>query len=415
ILNPGANFSHPGKATLSLPDIFVFPDLGHLDSGRKITKYTSSKMLCNISNIETGVILRGQDKSGKTSLLFTLFRSFIEQNKIPIYISCSLISKISDDELSSFIDKVFVTQYSSSSLNAYKQLSSDNKLVFLDDFDRMTLNEKNRTKVLSYFARRYKYVIITTSDIFDLKELLSSETADIIKDYNSYDIRPFGHVLRLELIRKWYNIGAFSYDSEVDHVYKIDQAEKIINTVLGKNLIPSVPIYLLALLQSIESGQKNRLENSAFGHYYNYLISDAMKEVAIRPEEWDEFYSFCSQLAWEYNQLSKKELDIHELRAFTVKFGENYHQVDFSVRIEQLCNAKLITERDGYYSFTYPYIYYFFLGKFLAGNLNDPEVKKKVEHYCDHLYVTDYGNCILFLTHFSKDSYIINRILSLLT
>ena len=409
----GANFTHPGKSKLSLPDIFVYPDLTQFIENTKGRKYFSSKELKSMQG-KVNILLRGQDQSGKTSLLFTLFRTYHNEQKVPLYVNCSEISKISDTELDKFMDNVIAVEYGDQCISSYKQLQNDDKILLLDDFDRILANEKNLSKVLSYFVTRYNNIVVTTGDFFDIKEMISSETMELIKDFASYDIVPLGHVLRLKLIRKWHNIGDFGFRTDVDINYKIDQAEKIINTVLGKNLIPSVPLYLLALLQSIESGQKNRLENSAFGHYYNYLISDALKGIAISPEEWDEFYSYASQLAWEYNQQGKRELDVCSFREFNDKFSEKFHPVDFTSRLKQLCDARLLTKRDEYYSFSYPYIYYFFLGKFLANNLTDPIVKSRVDHYCDHLYVSDYANSILFLTHFSKEQTVIARILNLL-
>ncbi|GAW65500.1 metallophosphoesterase protein [Geoanaerobacter pelophilus] len=410
ILEVGAIFSHPGKSTLTLPDIFVYPDLRELIDDKKAKRPFSAKELAD--NKYERVILRGQDKSGKTSLLLTLFSRFVSNKEIPLFIGGSSISKVSEQDLAKLIEKLVTAQYGAENLEAYKQLPSEKKVLLLDDLDKIVTNEKARSKIISFFEERYKRIFITTGDFFDIKELISPETVDVVKDFKSYDVLPFGHVRRLELIQKWYNIGEFCFMPDVELNLKVDQAEKILNTVLGKNLIPSVPIYLLALLQSIESGQKNRLENSAFGHYYNYLISDALKEIALRPDEWDEFYNYCSQLAWECNQLKKRELDEAELRAFTDNFSQKYHPVDFAVRIKQLSQAKLLVAKDGYYSFSYPYIYYFFLGKYLATNINNSVVVALIDHYCDHLYVSDYANSILFLTHFSKEDKIINRIVN---
>lgn len=57
---------------------------------------------------------------------------------------------------------------------------------------------------------------------------------------------------------------------------KIDYATRYIKTILGKNFIPAVPIYILGILQSLESVKQSSENYSLHGFYYEHLINDAL-------------------------------------------------------------------------------------------------------------------------------------------
>jgi hypothetical protein len=412
--NPGANFSHPGKTNLSLVDIYLFPDFQIIEKDKKTKNFINSKILLDPENINGGVLLRGDDKSGKTSLLFMLYRRYQELGLVPIYLPGSLLTKTSEKELSSFIENEIANQYGSKAIEPFRQLTKVNKVLLLDDFDRIRVSEKFRGKALQFLAQCFPNMIVTTNSLFELKEVLSPETAETFKSFKHYEMRPFGYELRYDLIHRWFNLGSAYETSEIEISKKIDHAEKLINTVLGKNLIPSVPFYLLTLLQSFEAGHQSEIQNSAYGYYYQYLITQAIQRISIKPEKWDEFFNYLAQLAWEFKKLESRELDIESLRLFNDNYSHKFFSIDLALRLEQLCDSKILSKRGNNYSFSYPYIYYFFLGKFLAANFSDTEIRKQVEHYCDHLYVKEYANAVLFLTHFSKEPLVIDRIAGVL-
>ena len=65
----------------------------------------------------------------------------------------------------------------------------------------------------------------------------------------------------------------------------------------------------------------------------------------------------------------------------------------------------------GLYRFKYPYIFYYFAGRYIARHLNEDKVKKVVEYMSTKLYNETYGNIIIFVCHFSNSKEIIDNIL----
>ena len=213
-------------------------------------------------------------------------------------------------------------------------------------------------------------------------------------------------------MRKWRTIGNDYNLSAAGLVGELDKTEKILSAVVGKNLVPRAPIYLLTILQSLELTTPGDIQNSVLGYYYQYLITSSLGRVNVRVDELEEIYNYCANLAWFYHQNGNKEINIQALKGFNKSYSDAYISIEILERLDVLHRARLLNKRGEYYSFSYPYIYYYFLGMYFSNELHEnQEIRNLVQKYCSHLYVREYSTTILFLTHFSKDKYVINAIL----
>lgn len=59
----------------------------------------------------------------------------------------------------------------------------------------------------------------------------------------------------------------------------------------------------------------------------------------------------------------------------------------------------------------YPYIFYFFCGRYIAYNFEDAKVQETVEYMSARLYNEIYGNIIIFVCHFANKSDVIDDVL----
>lgn len=62
------------------------------------------------------------------------------------------------------------------------------------------------------------------------------------------------------------------------------------------------------------------------------------------------------------------------------------------------------------YRFRYPYIFYYFCGRYIAYNLSENGVKEKVQYMSSRLYNETYGNIIIFVCHFANNSEVIDDV-----
>lgn len=123
--------------------------------------------------------------------------------------------------------------------------------------------------------------------MFSLDEIVSEQSNkedDILLTFQTYHILEFGYKLRNKP-NKWNTINVLDTISEQERIKKNDAAENIINTIIGSNLVPAYPIFLLTILQTIEMGQPHVFKQSAYGHYYQVLITSSLGKIVKSNDE----------------------------------------------------------------------------------------------------------------------------------
>jgi hypothetical protein len=413
--DPGGAFVHPGKQDLCLSDIYVYPDLRpNEEELSKLKNTVSSGVFRDPALLTTGILIKGDEKAGRTSLIYQLFRHFYDNGFAPLVLRGSDL-KPSSKELIQVVERAVLFQYGKVSLSQFKQTPTVKKILFIDDFDAQKYTNIQRSEILQLLRPEFGGLLITVSDLFEIDEIISEGSITSLVGFREYELLEFGFKLRFELIRKWTSLGNGSGRDNAAVVSALDQTEKALTALVGRNLVPRVPIYLLTLLQSLELGQSSELQNSAYGDCYRFLITGALTRAGVKPIELKEYVEFCSYLSWEFCRLKARELGEAVLLKFNNWFSNTYYRRDFRQRFDLLIECRIIEQQGEHYSFHYQYSYYYFLGKYLSDNLQEKaEVRELVEQCCNHLYVRDYANTILFLAHHSRAPFIYERIVEVL-
>jgi len=192
------------------------------------------------------VLIIGSDKSGKSTLAQRLFRDFYKGGKIPVLMQGEFLTSSDESKIIALIRQAFVNQYSDALIERFLQLDRLQKVIIIDNYHRIPLNRKGKEKVLASLLNSFDTVILTGSDTICLEELIStSNDMHLLMTFKHYEIMEYGHLLRSDLIRKWYCLGTQFTQNELDVQTKIIQAENIIFSLLGRNFMPSYPIFIL--------------------------------------------------------------------------------------------------------------------------------------------------------------------------
>lgn len=414
--DPGAQFSHPGAQTVTLNDIFVYPDLQRTESGADdILVQRNSKELGELSKLQKGVLLRGDEQSGRSTLLRRLFMDYHSRNKVPVLLDGRRITSATDRDLKRLVANVVKEQFGEKCVAAFDQTSRESKILLIDNLDQAKVNTRFLGTAIEYLSACFGGVLATVGMTFELSGVLAKSGLAPFRSFVEYELLPFGYTRRYELAHRWVAIGGGTRATADETIALIDRAERIMTDVLGKNLVPSYPLYLLTLLQSIEAGQQNALQNSAYGYYYQYLITSKLAELRILPEEYDEFFHYCSQLAWFYKSSGEREIEFRHVQEFHQQYCREFVSIDFDQRLRHLTESHILQRNGAYLSFRYPYAYYFFLGKYLSERINQPEVRALVVGYCSDLALRDNANTVLFLAHHTRDPYVYECVIDALS
>jgi hypothetical protein len=416
--DPGTSFTHPAKSDLQISDIFVFPNLkefqikskgefvyGALIEGRDVLKTLSAKRR---------VVFFGRQQAGKTTLSKVLFKDFYNKGLTPVLVSGDEIGQSHLDlrKLEDLVEAHFQKQYRNPLLPAFQQLDRDKTVLIIDDFDHAKLNPKGHLKLLANIHSRYERVFIFADDAFKLEEIIAGKASgEVLADYDQLEIVQFGHLLRSKLIEHWYGIGSEYVSNQEDLQKRIHDAERLITSLLGKNYLPSYPVFVLSLIQAHEAVQHNRSNVGTYGSLYEVLITQTLATRGS-PANLDLKLTYLSELAfWMFSNQHHRITD-DEWARFHAGYCEKYKIRPSRADLKrELTASRLLDLLDERYGFRHSYSYFYFVARYLRDNLAQAEVQSLVKSLCSGLHRQENASILLFLTHLSKDPFILDVIL----
>lgn len=129
----GANFNHPLIVTLSLRDVFVYPDMEVYEYGKNVAngEYVYGEKLLEYVIEHPHCLFLGSDLSGKTSLAKTLYIDLQKRGLVPLLIDGAVLKNCHEDDFIRIAQRAFESQYDSKSIETYKQLESKFKVLII--------------------------------------------------------------------------------------------------------------------------------------------------------------------------------------------------------------------------------------------------------------------------------------------
>lgn len=414
-----APIKHPNRDVLTLDDIYVFPDLEPLSSldSNKLFSYVDSENL--IENVNSGqiIFLEGDSQCGKTSLLKMMIRQCYQNGVYPILLQGG---EVKIKNMNGVLQQNFKAQYNPKgmSYSDYLQLERTKRAIFIDNIDKSPFNQDGIREVLKGVLENYDYVVVTTNTDNSIIGLLQkSRTDDVIKRYL---IHPLGHVKRNQLIERWIRLGTDRLT--VNTNVAIDMATSIFNKLsdtLGKQLIPSNPIFLLILLQelNVDLSQFDTTPTSYANLYYSLIIA-ALHKQGVPQNNFNGIIQILSEVAFEMYKKRKKYFKYDNYVDGEIGYSQ-FYDVYTSKRnmpytkeqlLKILKGSQLLSERETEtYSFTYKYIYFYLVANYIA-SLKREDRNEEIKTLCAKLYREENGNILVFLAYLDKELALLDEI-----
>lgn len=350
------------------------------------------------------MIIAGDDQSGKTTLAKVLIQKLRERNFIPIYLKDE--EELLQGNLAYRLGQLFKEQYETElDLSAF---DVEYIVPIVDDFHKAHKKELALKRL-----GKFKQLILVVDTIFDL-EMYRKE--DLVADFCRCRIKQFKPSLRNELIRKWISISD-RVDTDADSINndlaQIDERTNSINQTLGKTigngLMPAYPFFLLTLLSNYET-LNNRINEdiASQGYYYQALIILFLTKEKVTNDKLDSYLNFLTELAYTIFH-NNAALSQEQFNDFFVQYEKDFNMTDSrETMITKLKRSGIIKVTSlGNYDFDYPYLYYFFVGKYFSEhcdqrfNKNNTAIKE-INNIFDNLHKNENAYITIFLVHHSK-------------
>lgn len=397
--DPGANFSSPDKSALIMSDIFISPEI-ECQETRKILSFDQLKL------IHSKTYITGDEQTGKTKILHESFSRLHAQGLNPVCVDANDIKRCTRDGIKRAIEKSVKQQYMES--YDHSSLEKKERALLIDNYEIIGVLRKGLDSVFQYIDENFSTVIICCGNIFNSLISNTGTQTKHLEDYSHYHLKDFGSSLRYQLIKKWHSFQDGQTLQEFEE--RVHRTEKTITAVLGKNLVPSRPLYLLTLLQSTSAQGKEELHNSGMSYYYQYLITKSLDEAGVGRDEYDEMFNYLSNLAWFFRVSDSDSLEERDIESFNSQFSKKFTTVKLERQLSILQRAKVLISVGGQYKFAYPYIKYFFLGKYFADHIDDQEIILVINQCCESLNARESSNLVLFLTHHKNSDWVVDNI-----
>ena len=94
---------------------------------------------------------------------------------------------------------------------------------------------------------------------------------------------------------------------------RVEETERVVDTVIGKNTLPSLPFIVLAILSAIQRNRDAVPHTGSFGYLYEVLITNALNTSLRQKPQLDRKYQFLSLLAFLLFKDSVDILSVHSV------------------------------------------------------------------------------------------------------
>lgn len=394
-------FENGLKPTLS--EIYVFPDLEPISTKSKsFNDFVDSENLINLKQFKL-CFLEGDNQCGKTALLNMLYLSLYKKKFYPLLLDGSDVCK---PDIESILEKAFGNQYNDKTYEAYCQYENNSKVLLIDNIQDCHLNKKILNEVIVKLQNRFSKIIFSSSLLNGIISSIDSEEVVV-----NYKIIPLGHLKRNRLIDNYHRINN-KYDfciqeqSLLDKVkYSFDQVQ----SVLGNKLMPSHPVFILTIIQTLQEAKPMDLGQTSYGYCYQSLITNALLQSAKVGGDLDTYMNFLTEFAFSLYETGNDSFSEIEFKDFYSIYSNKYIVPPFEEIKLKLLKSSILIVDESYFKFTYEYINYYLAARKIS-QLNNCEYGKDIiKKLCRNLHDKKQANILVFVAHHSKSECLIEE------
>ena len=420
----GTVFTHPRRDVLTLSDLFIYPDLFRRSMDHVVDKRdlrVPGRDLVDFISLNGNVVITGPSNSGKTSLAKRLYVD-IKRRKgvVPILLDGKGLRRATKGNFLKAVVAVFRSQYSLNPDQAvrYKQLEPSQRTLIVDDFDQARLSRQAQKELVEAMTRFAGSVLIFADDLFMIEQLKHGESnCDVqLRAFEHCGIGEFGYRLRGKLIERWHSFGYEITELPPNFDHQIATTESLVDTLLGKNLLPSFPITILTILQTAEAGASLGTTSGSYGYLYEALITSALARSSGHVANIDTKYTYIAHLAHAFYRVgATSRLSLENVHQISSEYFSKF-RINFSVpaMLSELERAQILTTIGGNYVFKYKYIYCYFVARYFRDTVaNSSELRAELERISSRLHVEDYVNILVFYLYLTRDIGLIENVLKI--
>jgi Calcineurin-like phosphoesterase len=405
----GIGLVHPVKGPIPLETVYVYPDAmtRKLDDPGKRAELSGSGLLQFLTE-KSKLIIQGEASCGKTALARTAAISWLRDRVYyPLLLDGRDVKRADQSFLERIVFKAVRESYGEESLELYKQLPPSSKVLILDNWDDSPLGAEERDVFLTRADAYFGKLILLVEGISYLQAILAKlKGTEISLQFDHITLLQMSHVARGQLIDRWVSQDLGRDTAEFSR--RVEETERLVNSVIGKNTLPSLPFIVLSLLQALEHKKDVLPENGSFGYLYEVLITTALSATLGPKPQLEKKYAFLSLLAYRLFETSMEVMSESGVVELLDDYSKSFLvKVDGPALLADLDFAHVLTKQDGNYSFVYPHLLQYFLARYFKDNLHGkgaPTLRKQLKEIVSGLNLESNRTFLMFVIYLTHDN-----------
>lgn len=395
------NLQHSYKDQITLFDTFVYPDFKVTqDDIEEYEVAKNSSFFSDPANFSKLSLIIGEEQSGKTSIAKKIYSDVRAKSAFPLFVEGS---NLGSSNIERVISKELSRQYQAIDYKSYLE-GGYKRVLILDNANEVKLNAKALNNFLIEADGIFDRIIIISEESIQYND----EVFSIFEDYKLYEILPFGYERRDELLRTWYSIGRAEQIENSELIEIVDQVSNQLDAVIRKNIVPPKPLFILMIVQTLDSSQTQDYSLTSHGYCYQILIQENLKKAKIRADQIDKYINYLTHLAYFMYREDRASLDENLIKKFKSEYSKKFVLNSHDEIIKNLTKAKLVRASDSCIEIKYRYIFYFYVAKYMS---DSEDALIYIDSLCDKLHMEKHSNILIFITHHTRSKRVIDKII----
>lgn len=378
---------------------FVFPEMMYniitTEDEIEVIEVEGIEDLCSLTKEKKRIILSGDSKSGKTTLLKVIYSNLaVKYDVVPVYLGTEDLRK---KKLDKVIKYAFEEQYdiNGSTFEKYLQLDSKRKVILIDDVNK--LEKKTLESLLSYLEDYCSCIIISCDQVFDMN--IEKQVADTFSDNAPIriSIRPFMYSKRKELIKR-----AYGNIKGIDNIEEAKKEIKYINNYINNsvkyfNLDPEFIINFVA-----QFADKHNLQLDESKDIFSIVYENKIRTSLINyltPKELNGYYTALQEIAYEMHFSKRVSIRLKDLCIIVEEYNDRYRgEVDSNKLFNAAVKSGILKGDSSAIRFKDKNLLAYFTALALSRKYDTGKVDDKVSYILDNICFGINGDIILFMS-----------------
>ncbi len=326
---------------------------------------------------------------------------------VPVFLNGDQITASNERKAVGSFWRMFTDQYGSPMLETYQQLGKDKRALLVDNWNRATLNAEGRKKFLQFCDQHFGKILLFADELFQIQELVDQSPSTNLQ-FDHAAVQPLGHGQRGRIIDRWVTLGQEHTGEESRLTREIEEKERLIRSLIGKNTLPSIPFVVLCILEAEQEGKAESTEAGSFGYLYEVLVTTALSATTGPKAQLEKKYNFLARLAYRMFKTEVHTLSLAHVKDVAEEYSKSHLvKVDIDRMLADLEVSRVLVNIDGNYGFTYSHLFHYFVARYYKDNLdreNGAELRKEINRMADYVSSDRYSTVLMFIVYFARDA-----------